>query len=305
MNLNLVMHEKISPLSKSHIISLNDDNLAKQKCKNRVYPLTMIQFPFFSLVTTGFYTSALVIPTLLGFLQFLVGGEVTPFFCCFYVIWMTVFLEIWKRKCSVMAYEWGTLSLATLELPRTDYYGTLERDPITGKMTPQYPVWKTQLQVYLVSIPVILACIICAVIMTISQFLFEDYLIEKFGIESYITLLPSIFQSIFVAILTVFYDRFATFLTIKENHRTQNQYERHRVNKLIVLEFVNNFFCLFYIAFIKRDMKMLQNQLMTQMLILQVRWQSISVQCTLYILPLHSLFLYSLFKMPRSSCYPN
>lgn len=251
----------------------------------------MIQFPFFSLVTTGFYTSALVIPTLLGFLQFLVGGEVTPFFCCFYVIWMTVFLEIWKRKCSVMAYEWGTLSLATLELPRTDYYGTLERDPITGKMTPQYPVWKTQLQVYLVSIPVILACIICAVIMTISQFLFEDYLIEKFGIESYITLLPSIFQSIFVAILTVFYDRFATFLTIKENHRTQNQYERHRVNKLIVLEFVNNFFCLFYIAFIKRDMKMLQNQLMTQMLILQVRWQSISVQCTLYILPLHSLSL--------------
>lgn len=169
-----------------------------------------------------------------------------------------------------MAYKWGSLSLATHESPRPDYYGTLGTDPITGKLTPQYPLWKTQLQVYLISIPVILLCIIGAVFMTISQFWFEDYLIEKFGYDSYITLLPSIFQSIFVAILTVFYDRFATFLTIKENHRTQNQYERHRVNKLIVLEFVNNFFCLFYIAFIKRDMKMLQNQLMTQMLILQV-----------------------------------
>lgn len=106
--------------------------------------------------------------------------------------------------------------------------------------------------------------------MTITQFWLEDYFIDKFGYESYISLIPSICQSIFVAILTVFYDRFATYLTLKENHRTQSQYERYRVNKLIVLEFVNNFFSLFYIAFIKGDMKMLQNQLMTQMIILQV-----------------------------------
>lgn len=175
-----------------------------------------------------------------------------------------------------MAYKWGTLSLATLELPRADYYGKLGRDPITGKMTPQYPQWKTQLQVYLVSVPVIIFCMVVGVVMAILQFWFEDYLIEHFGYESYITMLPSIFQSIFVAVLTVFYDRFATYLTVKENHRTQNQYERHRVNKLIVLEFVNNFFCLFYIAFIKQDMKMLQNQLMTQMLVLQVSSMDLS-----------------------------
>lgn len=126
-------------------------------------------------------------------------------------------------------------------------------------------------QVYLVSIPVILCCIAGAGFMTICQFWVEDYLIERYGYESYILLMPSIFQAIFVAILTVFYDRFATFLTDKENHRTQSQFERYRVNKLIVLEFVNNFFSLFYIAFIKCDMKMLQNQLMTQMIILQVR----------------------------------
>lgn len=192
------------------------------------------------------------------------------FFCCFYVVWSVVFLEIWKRKCSKKAYSWGTLTLTNMEIPRPDYFGKLGKDPISGKMTPQYPVWKTMAQVYLVSIPVILSCICGAVFMTICQFRLEDNLIEKFGYESYIVLLPSICQSVFVAILTVFYDRFATFLTLKENHRTQSQYERHRVNKLIVLEFVNNFFSLFYIAFIKRDMKMLQNQLTTQMIILQV-----------------------------------
>lgn len=206
------------------------------------------------------------------------------FFCCFYVVWSVVFLETWKRKCSKKAYTWGTLSLTNMEIPRPDYYGKLGKDPITGKMTPQYPVWKTMCQVYLVSVPVILICIASAVFMTICQFRFEDNLIEKFGFESYLVLLPSICQSIFVAVLTVFYDRFATYLTLKENHRTQSHYERHRVNKLIVLEFVNNFFSLFYIAFIKRDMKMLQAQLMTQMIILQVISHEFSflVQLSIY-----------------------
>lgn len=164
-----------------------------------------------------------------------------------------------------------------MEIPRPDYYGKLGKDPITGKMTPQYPIYRTLLQVYLVSVPVILLATAGAVFMAIGQFWFEDYLIEKFGYESYVVFLPSIFQSVFVAVLTVFYDRFATYLTEKENHRTQSQFERYRVNKLIVLEFVNNFFSLFYIAFVKQDMKMLQNQLMTQMIILQVSftfWQA-------------------------------
>lgn len=207
---------------------------------------------------------------MLGFLQFIFGGERQVFFCCFYVVWSVVFLEIWKRKCSKAAYSYGTLSLTNMEIPRPDYYGKLGKDPITGKMTPQYPIWKTMCQVYLVSVPVILCCIVGAAFMTICQFWYEDSLIEKYGYESYIVLVPSICQSVFVAILTVFYDRFATYLTLKENHRTQSQYERHRVNKLIVLEFVNNFFSLFFIAFIRRDMKMLQSQLMTQMIILQV-----------------------------------
>lgn len=252
--------------------------------------------------SAGFYTYALVVPTLLGFLQVIFGGERTLFFCCFYVVWSVVFLETWKRKCSEKAYRWGTLSLTNMEIPRPDYYGKLGKDPITGKMTPQYPTWKTMCQVYLVSVPVILCCSVGAVFMTICQFWLEDYLIEKFGYESYMVLIPSICQSVLVASLTVFYDRFATFLTIKENHRTQSQFERYRVNKLIVLEFVNNFFSLFYIAFVKCDMKMLQNQLMTQMIILQV---SVCHQFCHESLKLKTLSTRSSCRVPRSSCCPN
>lgn len=54
-----------------------------------------------------------------------------------------------------------------------------------------------------------------------------------------------------------------------ENHRTQSQFDRHRVTKLVLFEFVNNFVSMFYIAFIIRDMDMLKNQLATMLIILQ------------------------------------
>lgn len=43
----------------------------------------------------------------------------------------------------------------------------------------------------------------------------------------------------------------------------------YRVNKLIILEFVNNFLSLFYIAFVLGDIKQLRSQLMTQLIIIQ------------------------------------
>lgn len=158
-------------------------------------------------------------------------------------------------------------------LSRADFYGVLEIDPVTLKRAPQYPIWKTMCQFFFVSLPIMLLASLCMGFMALSQFWIEEYLLEVYSIDSYIHLVPSIVQAMLVAILTIFYDRFATYLTVMENHKTQSQYEKYRVIKLIVLEFVNNFFSLLYIAFIKRDNKMLQNQLMTQMIVLQVRME--------------------------------
>lgn len=219
----------------------------------------------------GFYTYALIVPTTLGLLQMLLSEETetVPFFCVFYVVWMKVFLELWKRKSSSHAYRWGTITMTNLDEPRVGYYGKLGKDPITGKLTPQFPKWKTYVQMYFVTAPIIILCMSIAAFVTIFQFYVENYLGELFGLDSYILYVPSIVNAIYIAISTIAYDRLATFLTDKENHRTQSQYERHRVNKLIVLEFVNNFLCLFYIAFILQDMKMLKTQLMMQLIVLQ------------------------------------
>lgn len=56
---------------------------------------------------------------------------------------------------------------------------------------------------------------------------------------------------------------------VTENHRTQSQFERHRVTKLVIFEFINNFMSLFYIAFIVQDLDMLKTQLATMLIILQ------------------------------------
>ncbi|XP_058824680.1 anoctamin-10 isoform X2 [Topomyia yanbarensis] len=219
----------------------------------------------------GFYTYALIFPTVLGLLQMALSEETetVPFFCIFYVAWMKVFLELWKRKSSSHAYRWGTITMTNLDEPRVGYYGKLGRDPITGKMTLHYPKWKTYVQMYFVTTPIILLCISIAAFVTIFQFYVESYLAELYGLDSYILYVPSIVNAIYIAISTIAYNMLATYLTDKENHRTQSQYERHRVNKLIVLEFVNNFLCLFYIAFILQDMKMLKTQLMMQLIVLQ------------------------------------
>lgn len=141
---------------------------------------------------------------------------------------MTVFTEIWKRKCSGLAYKWGTINMTNLDFPRIGYYGKLGKDPVTGKTTPQYPLWRTHRQMYCVSMPIVIFFIIVATIIALSQFWIESEIREVFGVDSWILYLPSIGQSILVAFSSYQYDKLATWLTNLENHRTQQQYERHK-----------------------------------------------------------------------------
>lgn len=212
-----------------------------------------------------FYTMALVIPAAIGCSMFLMDTTSVPLICVYNVIWMTVFLELWKRRCSEHAYNWGTISMTYLDRPRAEYKGPLGIDPITGKKSPQYPIWKTYAQMYLVSFPVVFVGAAFAFYMAMSQFWAEDYLRTRFGDDSYTLYLPGIAYSIALVIFSTYCEVLATWLTNIENHRTQMQFERHLINKLVVLEFVNNFVSLFYIAFWLQDINALTWQLMFQL----------------------------------------
>lgn len=181
-----------------------------------------------------------------------------------------IYLEVWKRKCSALSYRWGTIYMTNLDVPRIGFYGTVGKDPITGRMQPQYPIWRTYAAMYLVSAPLCLLCIIPAGVLAVSQFWLEARVIAAFGADSYWTWAPSIFEAVIVAVFSGKFEALATWLTDRENHRTQAQYERHRVVKLIALEFVNNFLSLFYIAFWLRDVQLIGSQLITQLVVFQI-----------------------------------
>ncbi|KAB0797482.1 hypothetical protein PPYR_08475 [Photinus pyralis] len=218
----------------------------------------------------GFYTAALVFPTFLGFLQLFVSHETVPFFCVFNVVWVTVLLELWRRRSNELAFQWGTIGMTSLDEPRGNFHGRMGKDAVTGRIQPQYPRWKTTAKLYFVSIPIVIACMLFASVFMLALFWVEDYM-KDLGtpLAEQLMNLPSIIYSILVFIINVKYKTLATYLTNWENHRTASQFDRHRVIKLIMFEFVNTFMSLFYIAFVKQDLEILKTQLATMLIVQQ------------------------------------
>ncbi|XP_054284644.1 anoctamin-10 isoform X2 [Macrosteles quadrilineatus] len=218
----------------------------------------------------GYYTYALVIPMVLGFLQLFISPENIAWFCIINVLWASMFMELWRMKCSELAFVWGTIGMASsLDEPRPNFKGVMGVDHVTGKLQPQAPRWKTQVKMYTVSIPLVVVCMVLAFFVMLVSFWLEELLRAMPDCPQWLYLAPSVAYAALIYLMNMAYRRFATNLTEWENHRTQSQFERHRVTKLVLFEFVNNFMSLFYIAFIYQDMDMLRSQLATLLIISQ------------------------------------
>lgn len=54
------------------------------------------------------------------------------FFCVFNLIWVTVFIEAWKRESASLAYTWGTHGQDKFEECRAAFYGELRKSACTS-----------------------------------------------------------------------------------------------------------------------------------------------------------------------------
>uniref|UniRef100_A0A1B6EGA3 Anoctamin n=1 Tax=Clastoptera arizonana TaxID=38151 RepID=A0A1B6EGA3_9HEMI len=218
----------------------------------------------------GFYTAFLTLPMMLGFFQWFVAPDSVAFFCIINIIGAAIFLEVWQRKCTELAFIWGTISMASsLDDPRPNFIGVMGKDVVTERLQPQSPRWKTNVKMYCVSFPLVFLCMIGGFIVMLASFWIEDLLKSYPDLPWFIYYVPSSVYAGMIYVMNMFYRQLANFLTEWENHRTQSQFDRHRVTKLVPFEFVNNFMSLFYIAFIYQDMDMLKYQLATLLIILQ------------------------------------
>jgi anoctamin-10 len=227
---------------------------------------------------TSFYTAFLVPMAVLGIIHYCLDRFLrfdfiynNVFFACLNLVAVTVFLELWKRQSNEHAFYFGTAA----------FRGEYGLNPVTGRDEVQYPMKKTVKKLVLVSLPVTLVCLLVAFALMLMSFESEhmvtEYLRDPYSgevandlISQGLTYVPTIVYSILVFVMNLKYLHLAHWLTEWENHRTQEQFERHVVAKLVIFEFVNTFLALFYIAFYLQDIPMLKSQVFTMLIVMQI-----------------------------------
>ena len=156
---------------------------------------------------------------------------------------------------------------------------SLGRDPVTGQPCPVYPIMRTWIREYCVSLPIVGICLYLAIQAMLLYFDIENYVIDYYRdsdgkidlsmMASIMVNLPGIVYAILVSVSNIYYRKLIKILNHAENHRSQSSHENHLLIKLILFEFVNNFGSIFYVAFFIRDIELLKYQIITMLIVYQ------------------------------------
>jgi len=146
-------------------------------------------------------------------------------FSLFMSVWAALFVEFWKRKSNVLAYEWNTLDFERRERARPEFKPTGTRiSPVTGKTELYYPRYKQILSV-MTSILVVLVSI-GIVIVSVGSLMFLGLFLRKDSPGTYkMTAITAVLNLVVIMALGTVYARLAKYLTDKENHRRLTQYQ--------------------------------------------------------------------------------
>ncbi|CAH8586465.1 unnamed protein product [Heterobilharzia americana] len=198
----------------------------------------------------------------------LVDHEGTVVFAVVMSLWAVIFFEMWKRKQVSLAYQWNVSSLEPMDQPpRPEFMALLNKrcprriNPMTGYMEPFIPFWRRKIPVILISYSTVLLAVMLTLAFLVSVVLYKlvikailyrhhnPMLQSTAGMIA--TMTGSCINLVVIFIMKLIYDRMATKLTDIENHRTQVEYDNSLTLKLYLLQFVNYYSSIFYIAFIQ------------------------------------------------------
>uniref|UniRef100_A0A665X1E7 Anoctamin n=1 Tax=Echeneis naucrates TaxID=173247 RepID=A0A665X1E7_ECHNA len=200
----------------------------------------------------------------------------TLVFAVFMSIWVTLFLEFWKRYQAELEYEWDTVEfLEQEEPPRPEYEAKCSyerKNPVTGVNHTQrlfliliclYSFLSIGIGTVLFWILLILASIVAitvyrlAVFFTFSHRLRNQDLKQLEPLKEYVTpqmatsVTASLISFVVIMILNILYERVAIWITDFELPRTKTDYENSLTLKMFLFQFVNYYSSCFYIAFAK------------------------------------------------------
>ncbi|XP_034540974.1 anoctamin-5 [Notolabrus celidotus] len=199
----------------------------------------------------------------------------TVFFAIFMGIWVTLFLELWKRRQARLEYEWDLVDFEEeqqkLQL-RPEYETKCTNSKlnrITQEMEPYLPLTTKCARTFLSGatvlfwISLIIACIIgviayrLAVYAAFASIMKDNPTTHLQVVGPLITpqlatsVTASCINFVIIMILNLMYERVAVWITDMEIPKTHLEYENKLTVKMFLFQFVNYYSSCFYVAFFK------------------------------------------------------
>ncbi|XP_032378991.1 anoctamin-5 isoform X2 [Etheostoma spectabile] len=199
----------------------------------------------------------------------------TVFFAIFMGIWVTLFLEFWKRRQARLEYEWDLFDFEEeqqqLQL-RPEYEAMCTNrklNRITQEMEPYLPVTSKCARsclsgaTVLLWLSLIIACIIGVIAYRLAVYaafasIMKDSATSNLQVVGpYITpqlatsVTASCINFVIIMILNLMYERVAIWITDMEIPKTHLEYENKLTVKMFLFQFVNYYSSCFYVAFFK------------------------------------------------------
>ncbi|KAM9366946.1 anoctamin-5b [Symphorus nematophorus] len=252
------------------VLSYDDNISSKEICHADIggsivmCPLCDKKCPFWKLNST----------CLSSWQSHLFDNEGTVFFAIFMGIWVTLFLEFWKRRQARLEYEWDLVDFEEeqqqLQIrPEFEIRCTNRRlNKITQEMEPYLPVTSKCARFCLSAatvlfwISLIVACIIGVIAYRLAVYaafasIIKDPMRKIQVVGRFITpqlatsVTASCINFVIIMILNFFYERVAIWITDMEIPKTHLEYENRLTMKMFLFQFVNYYSSCFYVAFFK------------------------------------------------------
>ena len=193
----------------------------------------------------GHYTTWLVSLAICGTLVGLdvvaemnVQAASAPFFAVVVAFWSVLMLEYWKRAEATLAMEWGMVGFEEEEHNRPEFTGESIQSFINGQDI-KYFAPEQRLKHVFHSMGVIFFLILLVVAAVTSIFVLKIFLVDDVHdstVNSMGASMASVANAIQIQVMNYIYSSIALWLTVKENHRTDTQFEDSLIAKLFAFQ---------------------------------------------------------------------
>ena len=197
-------------------------------------------------------------------------NNTTVVFAVLMSLWSVVFLDFWKRYSAEIEHRWDVLGFdPEEEPPRPAYFLQLKnvkrrywRENLSTQRTePRPPFWKMKLPRVMLSLATVTLLVVLAgiamlaiVIYKMSMLVALNALEDKFIKNNYSMVIAATGALINLIVILTFnfgYKFVAKWLTEKELHRTETEFQDSLILKNYLFEFITFYTSIFYVAFIK------------------------------------------------------